>query len=176
MTLVFVVDICSTNNILDTFDTYGKASGSKVNRDKTEGMWLGRFKNRTDRPLDIKWVRSTESLGVFFGYDNIQSSNWIPCVDNFKRDILKHINRNSTIIGKGTILNYIGYSKLWFKAFHSLLPENRCYRQNGKSIDIIESLNKLTQGFLWGFRSKNDGMTVDYDNPKPSFILYIDRR
>ena len=59
---------------------------------------------------------------------------------------------------------------MWFKAFHSLIPEVRCYRQNGKSINIIDSLNKLTQGFLWGFRSKNEGMEIDYDNPKPSTI------
>ena len=59
---------------------------------------------------------------------------------------------------------------MWFKAFHSCLPETLCYRSNGQSVDIIDSLNKLTQGFLWGFRTKNEGMTTDYGNPKTPLI------
>ena len=80
----------STNNILSTFDTFGKASGSKINLDKTEAMWLGRYKNRIDQPLSIKWVNNVEVLGMFFGYENVQSLNWITCIDRFKNDILKH--------------------------------------------------------------------------------------
>ena len=166
----FIDSIESTENVLSTFEIYGKASGSKINRDKTEGMWLGYHKNKSEKPLNIKWVKNTECLGTYFGYSNIQNLNWINCIDNFKRDISRHNNRNCTIFGKTTILNYIGYSKLWFKAFHSCLPETLCYRPNGQSVDIIDSLNKLTQGFLWGFRTKNEGMTTDYANPKTPSI------
>ena len=64
----FYIDgIVSAKNVLGTFDTFGLASGSRVNREKTEGMWLGMYKNRTDKPIDIKWVRITKSLGFRFG-------------------------------------------------------------------------------------------------------------
>ena len=61
-----IEDSNSTSKILSTFDLYGKASGSRMNRDKTEGLLLGRLKNTTNPPINIKWVESTKSLGVFF--------------------------------------------------------------------------------------------------------------
>ena len=135
---------------MDTFEIFEKASGSKVNREKTKGMWLGKFKNRTDEPIDIKWVKHTKSLGVYFGYTDTYSLNWVPCIDKFRHEILNNLNRESTIFGKTAILNYIGYSKLWFKAFNCLLPDTICKRNNGKSVDVQKSLDNLTQGFYGG--------------------------
>ena len=45
-----------------------------------------------------------------------------------------------------------------------------CKRENGKSIDIQDTLDKLTQGFLWGFSTKNEGMDLDLNKPKMSQI------
>ena len=83
-TSFFIEDIQSTCHVINTFDTFEKASGSKVNRVKTEGMWLGKFRNRIDKPINIKWVKNTKSLGVHFGYSDTDSLNWIPCIDKFR--------------------------------------------------------------------------------------------
>ena len=123
----FIENVHSAQNILDTFEKFGKASGSRINIEKTEGLWLGRYKNRTDKPLNIKWVTETKSLGMYFGYGDIQSLNWVPCIDKFRRDIMKHLYRDTTLMGKTSILNYIGYSKLWFKAMFITLSENIIY-------------------------------------------------
>ena len=32
---------------------YEAASGAKVNYEKTKGLWIGKWKDRTDSPLDI---------------------------------------------------------------------------------------------------------------------------
>ena len=166
----FIENVQSAQNILNTFEKFGKASGSRINKDKTEGLWLGRYKNRTEEPLSIKWVKETKSLGMYFGYGDIQRSNWVPCIDTFRRDILKHLHRDTTLIGKTAILNYIGYSKLWFKAMFSSLPENIIYRENGNPLDISKILKELSQGFLWGFCLKENGLEIDMNKPKNPLI------
>ena len=129
-------------------------------------MWLEKDRNKTEKTFNINWVRSTKCLGHYFGYNDINSLNQIKCLDNFRSDILKHLNRETTIIGKVNILNYIGYSKLWFKGLLLDIPDRPCKRKNGKLVDIRKNLFTLSQGFIWGFNKKNDGMELDLDNPK----------
>ena len=156
----------SAKNVLKEFDNFGQASGSKVNKDKTEGMWLGEHRHRTDKPIDINWVKKTKSLGMYFGYDNINNMNWLPCLDSFRHDLMKHIDRDTTLIGKVIILNSIGYSRLWFKSIFTKIPDRNCSREDGSLVNIPDKLKKLTQGFLWGFNLKNDNFTLDLDRPK----------
>ena len=51
-------------------DIFAKLSGLKVNLEKTEALWIGSFKNRTDKlaiKQNIKWTyRKVKSLGVWF--------------------------------------------------------------------------------------------------------------
>ena len=53
--------------LLNIFD---KLSGLKVNYEKTEALWIGSFKNRTDKLAinqNIRWsIRKVKSLGVWF--------------------------------------------------------------------------------------------------------------
>ena len=37
----------------ETYDLYEKASGSKLNRSKSKGLWLGSWRGRTDPPVDL---------------------------------------------------------------------------------------------------------------------------
>ena len=49
---------------------FAKLSGLKVNYEKTEALWIGSFKNRTDKLAinqNIRWnIRKVKSLGVWF--------------------------------------------------------------------------------------------------------------
>ena len=51
-------------------DVFAKLSGLKVNYEKTESLWIGSFKNRTDRleiNQNIKWTfRKVKAFGVWF--------------------------------------------------------------------------------------------------------------
>ena len=85
---VFFIDgVNSAINILFKFEQFGLASGSKVNKDKTEGMWLGKFRNRTYKPIEIQWVKTTKSLGMHFGYKDTENIKWISCIDCIQRDL-----------------------------------------------------------------------------------------
>ena len=49
----FLDGLPSAVAVLNNFEKFGGVAGSKVNKTKTEGMWLGRNKFKEDRPLDI---------------------------------------------------------------------------------------------------------------------------
>ena len=175
----FIKNITSVDNILITFKKYGKASGSKMNIDKTEAMWLGANQNNMTQPLDIKWVKVTKSLGIFFGPDCTNSLNWIPCIDKFRIAIMMQINRNVSIYGKAAILNYIGYSKIWHKTTVLLMPENDCIRSNGNNTNVMYEFKKYTLGLLWGFCENNQNGNNTETRIRNSLIkidtLYLDK-
>ena len=57
--------------VIKDLTAFERASGAKVNYEKTKGLWCGAWKNRTDTPLNIKWTsENVENLGVYFGNDN----------------------------------------------------------------------------------------------------------
>ena len=58
---------------------FAKGSGSKLNLDKTEGMWFSSMAGRTDGPVNIKWRTDfIKVLGIFFTMSNCDflSLNW----------------------------------------------------------------------------------------------------
>ena len=56
---------------------YEKGSGARLNVSKTEAMWLGAWRSRTDQPFGLTWVPKMKILGVFFGHVT-ESDNWQP--------------------------------------------------------------------------------------------------
>ena len=57
----FVRNIESAKVIIEEFEKFGKASGSLINKEKTEAIWLGSFSENTEQPLGIKWVKSSKT-------------------------------------------------------------------------------------------------------------------
>ena len=42
--------------VIKDLTAFERASGAKVNYEKTKGLWCGAWKNRTDIQLNIKWT------------------------------------------------------------------------------------------------------------------------
>ena len=54
------------------YDTYERASGSKLNLSKSKGLWLGPWENCSDPPVALKWSSvKIKVLGVFLGPGNL---------------------------------------------------------------------------------------------------------
>ena len=51
-----VTDDESINQIFSELKCYGTATGAKVNVEKTEGLWLGSWIGRQNRPYNCKWT------------------------------------------------------------------------------------------------------------------------
>ena len=63
-------EITIAKNIIEEF---GNLSGLKLNKNKTEEIWLGRLKHTKDKYENISWTNDpVKSLGVYFGYNKTQ--------------------------------------------------------------------------------------------------------
>jgi hypothetical protein len=57
----------------DIIEEFGNLSGLKLNKNKTEWIWLGRLKHTKDKYENIIWTNEPiKSLGVYFGYNKTQ--------------------------------------------------------------------------------------------------------
>ena len=54
-------------------------SGLMINRNKTEGLWIGKLKHSKDKEENIKWTnKPIKTLGIYYGHDYIECEklNW----------------------------------------------------------------------------------------------------
>ena len=103
-TTAVLSNIESAHRLFQLLDEFKKLSGLKINRSKTEGMWIGTLKDSEMKPHGIKWPQDPiKALGVFFSYDKK-----LLYLKNFSDDIKKLINiwssRGLSLYGKVTII------------------------------------------------------------------------
>ena len=112
---------------------YEKATGAKVNYEKTEGLWLGRWRGRTDDPFAglwrdgvrrIKWVSgNVKHLGIYVGNED-------PCTQTFAKIIPKVKRRldfwkplKLPILAKARVIEIFHASKLFYASnFYAIPP------------------------------------------------------
>ena len=69
-------DIDLAMNEIEIFESF---SGVILNRNNTEGIWIGKLKNCKDKIEGIKWTQNpVKALSIFFGYnkEECQKLNW----------------------------------------------------------------------------------------------------
>ena len=77
-TTVLLRNLSSLASLLDCINIYEKGSGAKLNRSKSEAMWLDAWRSRPDEPLRLTRVAKMKILGVFFGNVNVEEDNSQP--------------------------------------------------------------------------------------------------
>lgn len=117
----------SIETVLDIFDEFGKASGSKINRAKTEIMPIGSGKVNCfilDR-LNIRECSGTmKILGVHFGKDKslCDKSNWEEKVSKIKKVLNMWRQRKLNIQGRAIVVHTLLLSRLWYLAMVQTVP------------------------------------------------------
>jgi hypothetical protein len=56
----------SLEKLFDTLRKYELATNAKLSISKSEGLWVGEWSGRADRPLNLKW---TSALVKFTGFN-----------------------------------------------------------------------------------------------------------
>ena len=72
-TTAFIRDDSSAISLFSLLENFSTFSGLKINKAKTEGLWLGSWNSRlgNDEPFGISWLKQYAStLGVVFAYEN----------------------------------------------------------------------------------------------------------
>lgn len=73
---------------LQTIEHFGDFSGLRLNKNKTEAMWIGRNKLNVQEVGNIKWPsKPIKALGIHFGHNKreCEQLNWQTKIDNCKR-------------------------------------------------------------------------------------------
>ena len=125
----------SVEAILRHFDRYSKISGSKLNKNKTEIMYLGRWRDKDDTHLNIKIVKEMDIFGITFGNE---AKNWEKIVLNIKGNIHFYLKRKLSYIGKAKLCNILILPKVWYLA--TIFPPPP---------DTILDIEKTIFEFLW---------------------------
>ena len=131
-------DITLAINIIEMF---GSFSGLKLNRNKTEGIWLGKLKHSRDKFENINWCSDpVKSLGMFFGYDNKECQKL-----NIEKQLLKceklihdWKKRNLSIIGKIMIIKSLILPNITYIASNSIIPK-----------DKLQEFKNLIYNYIW---------------------------
>ncbi len=135
----FLKSLHSLRVLLDVISIYEKGSGAKLNRSKSEAMWVGSWKTRVDQPFGLTWVTKMKILGVFFGVIDVQRDNWEPRLSKLDKMLTLWKSRSLSMVGKSLVINVLGVSKLLYLARVLVTPRW-----------VIDRYNGLIWNFLWG--------------------------
>ena len=125
-------------------ELYNKGSGSLLNMDKCEGLWLGRWKNRPDSPVNIRWTSaSVRLLGGVFGNINMPLENWKERQSKFTATLQFWGARALSFSGKVMVANALATAKLWYIASVFLPPES-----------VLKQLTAALCKFVWNNRAE----------------------
>ena len=103
---------------------FGKVSGSKINYKKSKGMFLGKWKNRSDHPFGISWVKYHKILGYVFGFNFSSDDVWANLLLKFDQTLNLWKNRKLSFKGKSTVLNSLCLSKLLYYFTANIVPSH----------------------------------------------------
>ena len=141
-TSVISLSDASTVAVFDTYSNFELGTGAKLNLGKCEGLWLGPWKQRLDRPVPIAWTSDKiKVLGVFLGNGDLEECNWRPRIDAVERCLNSWRSRQLSYGGKALIITAIALSRVWYVA--SLIP---------MPLWALGELNTLVFHFFWSGR------------------------
>ena len=118
-TTLFNADLGSLGKTLKIVEDFGKLAGLYLNVKKTKAIWLGKWMNNKNKPLNISWFHCPLNiLGIHFPYDEKGNNDL-----NFSQKIRKlqikldvWSSRDLTIFGRVMILTILGLSQLVYSA------------------------------------------------------------
>ena len=123
-TIVIKQNQCFKEVIKEISD-YEQASGAKVNLRKTKGLWLGKWKHRTDAPLGFTWTNDcVRTLGVYFGNDNPGEKTFAEIIPTIKRSMNYWKQFSLCKFSKARVIEIFHASRLWYTSTFYPIPNS----------------------------------------------------
>ena len=138
-------NVRSVKKMLDTLKDFGKASGLKINTDKTEIMQVGKTRPLERTCLNLKWVKEMKITGIWFTYDYQRKMqlNFDKEISKLKCEFQLWRQRNLSLIGKIQIIKTFGLSQILF-VLNTVVP----------SMNVINQICSIMHEFLWNGQDK----------------------
>ena len=153
-----LADLNSAKQFLLCIEEFGAFSGLKINKEKSEALWLGKDRDRSSKPLGIHWPnRPVRILGIYISYNHeeCEKKNVKEKLDRVKRVMNSWKQRNLSLLGKIQIVK--SYLISTFQYFISMSQVSKNFEQE---------LNKLLFSFIWNGkreRLKRDVLVRDIE-------------
>jgi hypothetical protein len=113
-TTTTVVSIRSIQHILSLFEQFGKASGAALNKDKSQGFWIGGIQKSSDAAsCGINWGPMAKICGVYFG-QNYENQNAKMVSGKLQTALNLSKQRGLTFAGKAELINICLSAKIWY--------------------------------------------------------------
>lgn len=157
--------LCSDEAIHAAFSVYRdfeKASGAKLNQEKSRGLFLGPWAHRSDPPVELLWSSdSIKSLGISLGPNIQPSQNWEGRLTSLGNVLDLWQQRCLSFQGKALVCNSLALSGLWYTATTVPLPA-----------ELILKATRLIFNFFWsGKRELVNRKTVHLPKSRGGFGL-----
>ena len=158
---------------MNEIEIFGNFSGLMINRNKTEGLWIGKLKHSQDKVKNIKWTnKPIKTLGIYYGHDYIECEklNWEKKIEKMNSLFLSWSKRNLSILGKVLIIKALITPIFTFIVSSCVIPEkykkeieSKCFKfiWNGKP-------DKVKRNTLIGDFEKGGLNMIDIE-----IILYL---
>ena len=158
---MLVLDDQSLVEIYKLIIYFEEATGSKLNRSKTNIFGLGNWKSRDNWPLN--WLQSEKdyfyTLGIYHSneYNSSVEKNWNVIINKMKQHSNILLNRRLSLYQRVAYANSCLVSKIWYTAH--IYPLTETY---------AKEINKIIFQYIWGgryepirrstvYRSKKEG-------------------
>ena len=154
---IIFTEMPSLDEIFNVLKKFEKATNAKINISKTEGLWIGAWRNRTDTPLGIKWVNTmVKNLGVFFGNNrtDCEARNFEEIKEKIKNKLTYWGGKGISLKGKIRVINTFILPKLWHVSeIHNI------------SLNDKEDIKGMISAFIWkgNYHQRSlSGLEADY--------------
>ena len=142
MTQLFLFD-SSALFLFFLLERFGTFSGLKMNNSKTEGLWLGLWKNRLGKgePFGILWSKQyVSTLGVVFAYERRVGDkiNFDERLVKLKKVLNLWSGRHLTILGRIAVIKALAH------VYNCPVLE--------VPVDFAKKVNSITLPFIWNFK------------------------
>ena len=137
-TTVAVTTYAAIEATFNIYTQYEAASGAKLNRSKSMGIWLGSWKHRTDTPFGLDWVKQLPLLGAPFSSGDYSRPTWDPVVSKLESRLSAWSGRKLSFQGKTTVINMLALSQVWHLCHVFPVPGW-----------VIKRINKALWPFFW---------------------------
>ena len=157
-TTSFLQDVDSLEETLATLEQFKKYAGLRLNESKSEAIWLGKERDSNAKPLNLKWVKGTKGLGIFFSYDNneMKEKNFTKKLKELKTLLAIWGQRELTVLGRITVFKSLALSKVIYQCNNLTVPD-----------DFIKQLTQVAYNFIWQGKPekvKRKTVIADYEH------------
>ena len=102
---------------------YELATGAKINYSKTKGLWVGKWKNRQDKPLNIEWTNeNVKTLGIYFGNKKPGNQTFEEILPEVKKSMNHWKQFRLSKFAKARVVEIFHASRLWYASTFYPIP------------------------------------------------------